>query len=76
VIHAVGAVGMVLLLGSYFLVSAGRLGGTSAAYQTLNLVGALVLAAYSWALEAWASVALNLAWAVIGAVALVRARRA
>jgi len=76
VIHAVGAVGMVLLLGSYFLVSSGRLGGRSVGYQALNLAGALVLAGYSWALEAWASVALNLAWAAIGAVALARARRA
>ena len=75
-IHAVGVVGLVLLLGGYFLVSTGRLGGQSAAYQSANLAGAVVLVAYSWALEAWASVVLNLVWAVIAVVALARARRA
>jgi hypothetical protein len=76
VIHAVGVVGLVLLLGGYFLVSAGRLGGQSAAYQAMNLAGAVVLIWYSYALSAWASVVLNLVWALIAAVALVRARRA
>jgi hypothetical protein len=75
VIHAVGTVGLVLLLGGYFLVSAGRLSGQSARYQSMNLVGALVLVTYSWALEAWASVVLNVVWGGIAAVALVRARR-
>ena len=59
VIHVVGVAGLVLLLGAYFLVSAGRLEGRSAAYQAMNLVGAFVLAIYSWSLEAWASVVLN-----------------
>lgn len=75
-IHAVGVVGLVLLLGGYFLVSAGRLGGQSTAYQSMNLAGAVVLVWYSWALGAWASVVLNLVWAGIAAVALVRTRRA
>ena len=73
-IHAVGVVGLVLLLGGYFLVSAGRLSGQSAAYQAMNLAGAAVLIWYSFALEAWASVVLNLVWAGIAAVALLRAR--
>jgi hypothetical protein len=75
VIHAVGVVGLVLLLGGYFLVSTGRLGGQSVGYQSTNLAGAVVLIAYSWALQAWASVVLNLVWAGIAAVALLRARR-
>jgi hypothetical protein len=76
VIHAVGVVGLVLLLGGYLLVSTGRLGGQSGAYQAMNLAGALVLVWYSWALAAWASVVLNVVWGAIAAVALVRARRA
>ena len=39
-IEAAGWIGAVLILGSYILVSLGKLEGRSAAYQWLNVIGA------------------------------------
>ena len=36
---AVGLLGTLLVVGSYFLMQAGRLGGTSLAYQLANIAG-------------------------------------
>lgn len=73
-VHVFGNIGVVMILIAYFLVSTGRMKSMSARYQVLNLVGAAVLVAYSFALAAWASVALNAIWAVIALVSLVRLR--
>lgn len=75
-LHAVGTVGLVLLLGAYFLVSTRRLSSVAPTYQAMNLVGGIILVGYSFALEAWASVALNVVWSGIAAAALIRSRRA
>jgi len=74
-LHALGAIGPVLLLGAYFLVSTGRVTGRSSRYQLMNLVGSAVLVAYSFAFEAWVSVALNVAWGLIAAYELIGRRR-
>ncbi|MBI3964918.1 MAG: hypothetical protein HY329_04700 [Chloroflexi bacterium] len=71
-LHGFGTIGLVLLLGAYYLVSVGRIGASSAAYQWLNLVGAIVLMLYGALLSAWASVALNAIWSLIAFRALVR----
>jgi hypothetical protein len=71
-VHAIGAVGLVLILGAYWLNSSGRTTAQSAAYQWLNLAGALTLVVYGILLDAWASVALNAIW---GAIAIVSLRR-
>lgn len=75
-IHVVGTIGMLLVLGAYALVSLRRIAAASVAFQGLNLVGAGFLAAYSLALGAWATVALNVVWALIALAALVRVRSA
>lgn len=64
-VQALGMVGMVLLLGAYWLNSAGRLRGDPKTYQLMNLAGAIALTIYSAILSAWASVALNLVWSFI-----------
>jgi hypothetical protein len=69
-VHALGMVGFVLILGAYWLVSAGRTPPASPQYQWLNLGGAIVLILYSGFLGAWVSVALNVVWAAIAANAL------
>lgn len=74
-IHVVGAIGTVLVLGAYFLVSTNRIRSASVSFQGLNLVGAALLALYAFVLTAWAAVALNTVWAGIAAVALVRAEQ-
>jgi hypothetical protein len=71
-IHVVGGIGTIMVLAAYFLVSAGKIASASTAFQGLNLVGAALLAYYAVVLAAWASVALNVIWALIGLVAVLR----
>lgn len=67
-----GAVGSVIVLAAYYLVTAGRVTSSSWRFQGLNLVGSILLTAYSFALQAWAAVPLNGTWVLIAAVAMVR----
>lgn len=71
-IHVLGAIGTILVLAAYFLVSSRRISSESRAFQLLNLIGAVMLALYSVVLAAWSSVALNAIWSVIALVALWR----
>jgi len=73
---AAGWAGAAALLLAYGLVTSGRLSPRGGAFQALNLAGSLGLAANSGYHGAWPSVALNLVWMAIGAVALVRQRGA
>lgn len=74
-IHMVGAVGGVLIMGAYILVTTRRIGVMSSAFQGTNLVGAVILVGYSFALTAWVSVALNTTWGAVAAGALVKNHR-
>ena len=66
---------MALILGAYALLTAGRLASDSIVYQGMNVAGAACFIVYlSWK-GAWPSVALNIVWLLIGAVALVRILR-
>ena len=75
-VHVLGGIGTILVLGAYFLVSTQRIASRSLAFQGMNLVGAVLLAIYGVLLVAWASVVLNVVWAIIGAAALWRMRGA
>jgi hypothetical protein len=77
VIAFLGWAGAALVLAAYALVSTKRLAGDGAVFQLMNIVGAVGLAWNSAASHAWPSVAINVAWVGIGAVAMFRlARRA
>ena len=73
--HVIGFVGTFLVLGSYFLLSAGRIKSASFAYQGANLLGAALLTLYAVLLAAWAAIALNAVWGLIALVALARVVR-
>lgn len=75
-VHVLGGIGTILVLGAYFLVSTQRVTPRSVAFQGMNLVGAILLAIYGVLLFAWASVALNVVWACIGLFAIWRILRA
>lgn len=74
-VHVIGFVGTFLVLGAYFLLSAGRIKSASFAYQGFNLLGAALLTVYAVLLAAWASIALNAIWGLIALVALSRVVR-
>ena len=64
---------MAALISAYWLVSTGKLGGTSRIYQTLNVIGAGGLLANTFYYRAFPAAALNLTWLGIGLTACVRA---
>ena len=75
-VEAAGWIGAALILGSYLLLSAGRLEGRSPAYQWLNVAGAAGFIVNSGAHGAVPSTVLNVAWAGIGLATLWQVRRA
>lgn len=75
-VHAFGAVGMILVLAAYALASSGRIQARSVPFQLMNFGGAVVLVAYSTILSAWVSVALNVVWGFIALGAIWGIRRA
>lgn len=66
----VGWIGVVLLLGAYYLVSANKISSQSASYQAVNLAGGIFVAWNSVNQAAWPSVAVNAVWSVIAIIAL------
>jgi len=74
-IEIAGWTGTVLVLGSYALISAGKLQARSTLYQGMNLVGAVGLAINSGWNGAWPSAGLNVVWLGIAVVAMRRNRR-
>ncbi|MFC4014866.1 hypothetical protein ACFOY2_47130 [Nonomuraea purpurea] len=74
-LSAVGWIGAALLLTGYALVSSSRMSADGVAYQLVNLAGSLGLMINSAYSAAWPSVGLNLVWAAIGVVALVKLAR-
>ncbi|GAA1750121.1 hypothetical protein ABZ917_38575 [Nonomuraea wenchangensis] len=68
----VGWAGAAVLLSAYALVSSGRIQGDGLTYQVMNLFGAVGLMVNSAWNAAWPSAGLNLVWAAIGVVALVK----
>lgn len=73
-INVVGWLGMLLLIGAYGLVTAGRVAGTGLPFQLMNLFGGFFLMLNSAYYGAWPSAGLNIVWVVVGVVGLVRAR--
>ncbi|MGA1343057.1 MAG: CBU_0592 family membrane protein [Hyphomonas sp.] len=71
-IEAAGWIGAALILGAYILLSAGKLKGDSPAYQWMNVVGAAGFILNSGYHGAIPSVAINVLWIGIGALALWR----
>ncbi len=68
--------GGVLIIAAYGLLTTGKLPAEGAAYQWLNVVGAVGVGLNGWWNGALPSVALNLVWGGIGLVALMRLGRA
>ena len=67
-----GWTGASLMLVAYVLVSARRLAGHGAAFQWMNLLGSIGLAANSAINGALPSAVLNVIWMAIGIFALLR----
>ena len=61
-----------LILSGYALLTAGKVDAKSPAYQWMNVLGAIGFVINSGYFKAWPSAVLNVVWAGIGIVALIR----
>lgn len=61
-----------LILGAYALLTAGKVDAKSPLYQSMNVLGAICLVVNLTFLKAWPAAMLNVVWAGIGLVALIR----
>ncbi|MEU4719668.1 hypothetical protein AB0G06_08530 [Nonomuraea dietziae] len=75
-VAAVGWIGAGLMLYGYARVSAGAMAGDGLPYQLTNLAGSLALMVNTAYNAAWPSAILNVVWAAIGAVSIVRLKEA
>ncbi len=71
-IEAIGWLGSALCLVAYLAASTGRLTGTSLLYQWMNFTGGASLAVNVIWHRAYPAALLELCWALIGLVALIR----
>lgn len=71
-IDIVGWCGAALLLAAFAANSFGYLGRGDAAYQFMNLFGAIGIALQAYKRRAFPAAALNVVWAIIAVVALLR----
>ena len=74
-VEAAGWIGAALILGSYVLVSTGRLEGRSPAFQWMNVAGAAGFVVNSGWHGAIPSTALNVVWLGVGLATLWTLRR-
>jgi hypothetical protein len=69
-IELIGWISALLILGSYILVSSGKLTGQSRLYQWMNVVGAAGFVVNTWWHGALPSAVLNVVWCLVGLLAL------
>lgn len=69
-LEIMGITAMSLILFGYFLISTNKVDAKSVKYHILNVIGSLIFVVYLSIKSAWSAVGLNVAWAVIGIIAL------
>ena len=69
---AVGWIGMILIIGAYFLVSYEFVEGESFLYQIINLIGAISLFYNAYFSKSKPLMALQFAWAIIALIAILK----
>ena len=70
--QAIQLLGAALILIAYGLIQLGVLSARGVPFLLLNLAGALILAGSAYDEEQWGFLVLEIAWAVLSAVGLVR----
>lgn len=73
-IEIAGWVAAGVLLGAYALLSRGKLSGQGWSFQSLNVVGSLLVGLNSVVHQAWPSASVNLVWLIIGVATLAASR--
>ncbi len=71
-IEIFGWLGMVMILVAYALLSFSVLPSNSLTYQLLNVVGSIAIAVVAYTKRAYQPMVLNIVWAFIAAVVILR----
>jgi hypothetical protein len=71
VVEILGWLGAAMVVVAYAIVSYGSVNGRNKLYQSLNIIGALLLAVNTAWHGAWPSAAVNVIWTVIALGALI-----
>ena len=71
VFDVLGWIGMVLVLIAYALLSTNKI-NNGKLYQTINLIAAIFMAIGLFPKNAWFSFALQVAWAIIAIISIVK----
>ena len=71
-VDVAGWAAALLILGGYALLTAGKVDAKSPLYQSMNVLGAICFVINLTYLKAWPAAMLNVIWAGIGIVALIR----
>lgn len=69
-VNILGIIGLIEVLYAYAILSMKKCDSDSMWYQFLNMSGAIFLAINAWAHSAYPIFALNVIWAIIGAVVI------
>lgn len=70
-----GWIGAVLVLVAYYLVTVGKANGNSTTFQMMNIIGAIFLIYYTYNCKAYASMAVNTVWVIIGLGSFVKSMK-
>jgi hypothetical protein len=71
-LQLIGWLGAILILGAYFLVSFNFIYTNSLLFQGMNILGSLGIVIETFSKKDYQPMALNVAWILIAAVALVK----
>ena len=71
-VQAISLIGAGLILGAYALLQVGRLGRHQASFNLLNLVGSVLLAVVAIYDMRWGFILLEVAWALLSLLGLIR----
>ena len=71
-IQTAGWIGTILIVLAYFLISHQYVTGKSKIYQLMNLFGAIGVGINVFHQEAWPALALQITWAIIAIISLIR----
>jgi hypothetical protein len=74
-VDAFGVLGLLLLLGGFVSNAFGKLAASTYAYQLLNLFGSGILAVYAYLIESWVFLPLEVVWAAVALIAVVKKAR-
>ena len=71
-VNMLGWIGTGLIVGAYYLVSNKKLDAAGRSYQLINLAGSACMGINVFYNKAWPAVTLQIAWAAIAILALVK----